>query len=111
MMSRGILTKTNEGWLLTDENNQKYQLHKNSTEGWSMIERTWFFREMDNQEVEGEIINNTFKPHKPNMNWMYWKERCLAAEKYIDLTPCDPDVYEDQNMAYYNWISLVKNER
>jgi hypothetical protein len=40
----------------------------------------------------------------------YWKERCLAAEKYIDLSPCDSDIYEDQLTAYYEWRNLVEEE-
>lgn len=40
----------------------------------------------------------------------YWKERCLAAEKYIEESPCDPDIYLEQYKAYENWLNL-KNEK
>jgi hypothetical protein len=40
----------------------------------------------------------------------YWKERCLAAEKFIDLSPCDPDIYPDQLIAHNAWIELVGKE-
>jgi hypothetical protein len=39
----------------------------------------------------------------------YWKERCLAAEKFIDLSPCDPDIHGDQWIANNEWNKL-KNE-
>lgn len=37
-----------------------------------------------------------------------WKDRCLAAEKYIDECPCDPDIYPEQYEAYLNWLNLKK---
>lgn len=40
----------------------------------------------------------------------YWKERCLAAEKFIDLSPCDPDIYDDQLIAHGEWIKLVNKQ-
>jgi len=40
----------------------------------------------------------------------YWKERCLAAEKYIEESPCDYDIYPKQYEAYQNWLNL-KNEK
>lgn len=33
----------------------------------------------------------------------YWKTRCELAEKYIEETPCDPDIYEEQIVAYNSW--------
>jgi hypothetical protein len=33
----------------------------------------------------------------------YWKKRCLAAEKFIDESPCDPDIYKEQLEAYNIW--------
>lgn len=39
----------------------------------------------------------------------YWKERCLLAEKYIELSPCDPDTHDDQLIAYREWMDF-KNE-
>lgn len=40
----------------------------------------------------------------------YWKRRCLAAEKYIAKSPCDPDIYEEQMIAYHEWQSIVNKE-
>jgi len=40
----------------------------------------------------------------------YWKERCLAAEKFIDLSPCDPDIYDDQLIAHGEWVT-IKNKQ
>lgn len=40
----------------------------------------------------------------------YWKERCLAAEKFIDLSPCDPDIYDDQLIAHNEWVRLVSKQ-
>jgi hypothetical protein len=40
----------------------------------------------------------------------YWKERCLAAEKFIDLSPCDPDIYDDQLIAHGEWVA-IKNKQ
>ena len=40
----------------------------------------------------------------------YWKERCLAAEKFIDLSPCDPDIYDDQLIAHNEWVT-IKNKQ
>ena len=40
----------------------------------------------------------------------YWKERCLAAEKFIDLSPCDPDIHGDQWIVYNEWIK-IKNKQ
>lgn len=40
----------------------------------------------------------------------YWKRRALAAEKYIAKSPCDPDIYEEQMVAYRQWQSIVKEE-
>jgi len=38
----------------------------------------------------------------------YWKQRCELAEKYIEETPCDPDIYEEQIVAYNNWTEFKK---
>jgi len=34
-----------------------------------------------------------------------WKERCLLAENYINETPCDPDIYQEQQEAWREWIT------
>ena len=40
----------------------------------------------------------------------YWKKRCLAAEKYISESPCDPDIYDSQLKAYHRW-QKIKGEQ
>lgn len=40
----------------------------------------------------------------------YWKERCLAAEKFIDLSPCDPDIHGDQWMAHNEWEKIKSKQ-
>ena len=39
----------------------------------------------------------------------YWQSKCLAAEEYIQETPCDPDILPLQVMAYNKWQEL-KNQ-
>ncbi len=39
----------------------------------------------------------------------YWKERCLAAEKFIDLLP-DPELHGNQLDAHSEWISIILKE-
>jgi hypothetical protein len=39
----------------------------------------------------------------------YWKERCLAAEKFIDLLP-DMDIQGDRWIAHYEWIKLINKQ-
>jgi hypothetical protein len=110
-MSKGILQRTSDGLRFIDEQNNQLLLHEDSTDGWSILERTWYFREMENSEVEGEVIDGRFKPYKPNMDWVYWKKRCLAAEKFIEESPCDPDIYPEQLYSYNEWKKIVDNER
>ena len=38
------------------------------------------------------------------------KERCLAAEKFIDLSPCDLDIYNDQLIDYNEWVTIKKKQ-
>jgi len=38
----------------------------------------------------------------------WWMYRCLCAEKYIELSPCDPDIKPEQMKAYEEW-KAVKN--
>jgi hypothetical protein len=35
-------------------------------------------------------------------------ERCEAAENYISLSPCDPDITVEQSEAYAKWQAIVK---
>jgi hypothetical protein len=38
----------------------------------------------------------------------YWKTRCELAEKFIDKSPCDPDIYEDQLKAWNEYQEFIK---
>ena len=38
----------------------------------------------------------------------YWKKRCELAEKYIDESPCDPDIYPEQWDAWDKWQTFKK---
>jgi len=41
-----------------------------------------------------------------NLNLQYWKKRCILAEKFIEKTPCDPDIYPEQFEAFEEWQKL-----
>lgn len=41
----------------------------------------------------------------------YWKLRCLAAEKFIEESPCDSDIYPEQHDAYMKWQKFLKIEK
>jgi len=34
---------------------------------------------------------------------IYWRQRCKAAEKYIEESPCDPDIHSRQIEAHKKW--------
>ena len=36
----------------------------------------------------------------------YWRDRCIAAEIYISESPCDPDIYAQQILAYDRWKDI-----
>lgn len=38
----------------------------------------------------------------------YWKTRCELAEKFIEESPCDPDILDDQIKAHNEWQSFIK---
>jgi hypothetical protein len=38
----------------------------------------------------------------------YWKTRCELAEKFIEESPCDPDIYEDQLKAWNEYQEFIK---
>jgi len=39
----------------------------------------------------------------------YWKQRCLAAEDFIEKSPCDPDITDAQTEAYEKWKLIRDN--
>ena len=40
----------------------------------------------------------------------YWRARCGKAERFIDETPCDPDIHEDQIAAHNEWQDARNGE-
>jgi len=65
------------------------------------IQRGWD-EAKKNSPKGGPTVDEYFNPE------LYWKERCLAAELYIEKTPCDPDIYPEQLEAYHMWEEIVK---
>jgi hypothetical protein len=64
--------------------------------------------EVGDFDMEGMVEYAEIVPEvKEEEPYDYWKERCLAAEKFIDLSPCDHDVYPDQLIAHNEWIKFV----
>ena len=135
---KGTLKYTPVGWYvkygeLVDpgiEDMRELQLHPNATKGWSVIERENFFKKFVNKLIKFEIVSETIrgefsamgggythyqvqfaKPIKPKFDWEYWKHRCLAAEHFIEESPCDPDIYPKQIDAYNEWQKWVEDER
>ena len=135
---KGILKISSSGWWVwydkpVDEVSTTYesiQLHPKATEGWSVTEREDFFKKFIDKTIEYEIVSETItgefsamgggythyqiqlaKPIKPKFDWEYWKHRCLAAENFIEESPCDPDIYPKQIDAYNEWQKWVENER
>lgn len=37
---------------------------------------------------------------------MYWMSRCYAAEKCIEVSPCDPDITAEQIEAHKTWENI-----
>jgi hypothetical protein len=67
--------------------------------------------EVGDFDMEGMVEYAKIVPEvKEEEPYNYWKERCLAAEKFIDLTPCDHDIYPDQLISYNEWIELVNKQ-
>jgi hypothetical protein len=67
--------------------------------------------EVGNFDMEGMVEYAEIVPEvKVEEPYDYWKERCLAAEKFIDLSPCDLDIYDDQLIAHGEWVT-IKNKQ
>ena len=135
---KGILKNMNGSWFVwcekpVDEVATAYDslpLHIKSTEGWSITERADFFKKFVDKTIDYEIVSETIrgefsamgsgythfqiqlaKPIKPKFDWEYWKNRCLAAEHFIEESPCDPDIYPQQIEAYNEWQKWVEDEK
>jgi hypothetical protein len=67
--------------------------------------------EVDYFDMEGMVEYAKIVPEdKVEEPYNYWKERCLVAEKFIDLSPCDHDIYPDQLIAHGEWVT-IKNKQ
>jgi hypothetical protein len=67
--------------------------------------------EVGDFDMEGMVEYAKIIPEeKVEEPYNYWKERCLSAEKFIDLSPCDPDIHGDQWIAYNEW-NKIKNKQ
>jgi hypothetical protein len=38
----------------------------------------------------------------------YWYNRCYHAEQFIEKSPCDPDIYDEQIIAHQQWQESKK---
>lgn len=41
----------------------------------------------------------------------YWKRRCKAAERFIEQSPCDPDITPKQIEAHEAWQEIIEEGR
>ena len=73
------------------------------------IIQMWVVENDQEFEKEFALVKPTLDEQEDE-EYNYWKERCLAAEKFIDLTPCDPDIYDDQLIAHNEWVA-IKNKQ
>jgi hypothetical protein len=90
-----LINENTESLILGDEVNFK-------------IVKQWEIGDFDMESmVEYAEIILEVKEKEP---YDYWKERCLAAEKFIKLSPCEPGIYDYQLVAYNEWIELVNKE-
>lgn len=51
-----------------------------------------------------------FKGYSYRKEFEYWKSRALAAENFIDKSPCDPDIYDEQIKAHRDWQDIKQKE-
>lgn len=72
------------------------------------ISNQWYVNEHDMETMReyGKLIPEV-EEEEP---YDYWKERCLAAEKFVDLSPCDPDIHGDQLIAHNEWIKIINKK-
>jgi len=41
----------------------------------------------------------------------YWKQRCLLAERYLEESPCDPDITIEQHKAWNAYIEFINQNK
>ena len=118
---KGRLNKLSRGWvveyvfpgppfvgelpILMDENSESLV---SGDEVNFEVSNQWYTDEhnMETMREYGKLIPEVEEEEPYN----YWKERCLAAEKFIDLSPCDPDIHGDQWIAHNEWIKLINKQ-
>jgi len=67
--------------------------------------------EVGDHDMEGMVeYAKIVSEEKVEEPYNYWKERCLAAEKFIDLSPCDPDIHGDQWIAHNEWEKIKSKQ-
>lgn len=62
------------------------------------------FKNLGIADVSGSLLSDT----------EYWKQRCQLAEKYIEESPCDPDITSSQIEAHYKYnyfLTVNGNDR
>lgn len=74
----------------------------------------------DDSSTIADVTKSSPNNAKPNVSGAllsdvdYWKQRCLAAEKCLEESPCDPDITTSQIYAwetYHKFIGLYGNDR
>jgi hypothetical protein len=118
---KGRLNKLSRGWvveyvfpgppfvgelpILMDEDSDSFVL---GDEVNFEISNQWYVDEHDMETMReyAKLIPEVEEVEPYN----YWKERCLAAEKFIDLSPCDPDIHGDQWIVRNEWIKLINKQ-
>jgi hypothetical protein len=108
-MGRGIIitdvsqNKSNSVWCAklwsTSEMVRNLQ-HYLETTPKEQIQKEW--EETKSLDLPGPTVEEFLNPE------LYWKERCLAAELYIEESPCDHDIRVQQLEAYKAWREIVK---
>lgn len=74
---------------LLSQQRQTIEQQKKQIEGW----------QNENESDDDEWV-------KLYANRDYWKQRCEAAEKFIEESPCDPDITTAQIAAHKTWQQL-----
>lgn len=60
--------------------------------------------------IETRTVYTDAESHDPDISDDYWRKRCEAAERYINESPCDPDITNTQEAAYDAWQEIVKQQ-
>ena len=58
--------------------------------------------------MDATLIIDLVKAHDKAI---YWKQRCLLAEQFIEESPCDPDITPLQLKAYTEYIEFIRTHK